>query len=49
MTKKRQLRFTIIRSLVAILIGLLVATVLIFISATGNSVHTAGMIMPRIE
>ena len=37
MTKKRQLRFTIIRSLVAILIGLLVATVLIFISATGNS------------
>jgi simple sugar transport system permease protein len=39
MTKKRQLRFTIIRSLVAILIGLLVATVLIFISATGNSLQ----------
>ena len=37
MTKKRQLRFTIIRSLVAILIALLVATLLIFISATGSS------------
>ena len=35
MTKKRQLRFTIIRSLVAILIALLVATLLIFISAEG--------------
>ena len=35
MTKKRQLRFTIIRSLVAILIALLVATILIFISAEG--------------
>ena len=33
MTRKRQLRFTIIRGLVAILIALLVATVLIFISA----------------
>ena len=37
MTKQRQLRFTIIRSLVAILIALLVATVLIFISADGGS------------
>lgn len=37
MTKKRQLRFTIIRSLVAILIALLVATILIFISSSGNS------------
>ena len=35
MTRKRQLRFTIIRSLVAILIALLVATILIFISASG--------------
>lgn len=35
MTKKRQLRFTIIRSLVAIGIALLVATILIFISAGG--------------
>ncbi len=35
MTKKRQLRFTIIRSLVAILIALLVATILIFISSAG--------------
>jgi len=39
MTKKRQLRFTIIRSLVAILIALLVATILIFISATGNTLQ----------
>ena len=37
MTKNRQLRFTLIRSLVAILIALLVATVLIFISAGGDS------------
>ena len=37
MTKKRQLRFTIIRSLVAILIALLVATILIFISAAGST------------
>lgn len=37
MTKKRQLRFTIIRSLVAILIALLVATLLIFISAAGST------------
>jgi len=37
MTKKRQLRFTIIRSLVAILIALLVATILIFISASGST------------
>ena len=35
MTKRRQLRFTIIRGLFAILIALLVATVLIFISAEG--------------
>ena len=35
MTKRRQMRFTIIRSLVAILIALLVATILIFISAAG--------------
>lgn len=39
MTKKRQLRFTIIRSAVAILIALLVATLLIFISASGNSLQ----------
>ena len=39
MTKKRQLRFTIIRSLVAILIALLVATLLIFISASGATFH----------
>ena len=39
MTKKRQLRFTIIRSLVAILIALLVATILIFISAAGSTFH----------
>ena len=37
MTRKRQLRFTIIRGLVAILIALLVATVLIFISAEGRT------------
>ena len=37
MTKKRQLRFTIIRSLVAIFIALLVATLLIFISAEGST------------
>ena len=37
MTRKRQLRFTIIRCLVAILIALLVATVLIFISAEGKT------------
>ena len=37
MTKKRQLRFTIIRSLIAILIALLVATLLIFISAGGST------------
>ncbi len=37
MTKSRQFRFTVIRSLVAILIALFVATVLIFISASGNS------------
>ena len=35
MTKRRQLRFTVIRGLFAILIALLVATVLIFISAEG--------------
>lgn len=39
MTKKRQLRFTIIRSLVAILIALLVATILIFISASGSTLQ----------
>ena len=39
MTKKRQLRFTITRSLVAILIALLVATLLIFISAGGATLH----------
>ena len=37
MTKRRQIRFTIIRSLVAILIALLVATLLIFISASGQT------------
>jgi simple sugar transport system permease protein len=37
MTKSRQIRFTIIRSLVAICIALLVATLLIFISAGGDS------------
>ena len=37
MTKSRQFRFTVIRSLVAILIALFVATVLIFISASGDS------------
>ena len=39
MTKRRQIRFTIIRSLVAIFIALFVATVLIFISASGNTFH----------
>lgn len=39
MTKKRQLRFTVIRSLVAILIALLVATILIFISASGSTLQ----------
>ncbi len=37
MTKKRQFKFTLIRSLVAICIALAVATLLIFISASGNS------------
>ena len=37
MTKSRQLRFTLIRSLVAIFIALLVATLLIFISAGGDN------------
>ena len=37
MTKRRQLKFTIIRGLVAICIALLVATILIFISAAGNT------------
>ena len=37
MTKGRQLRFTIIRSLVAILIALFVAALLIFVSAKGKS------------
>ena len=37
MTKRRQLKFTIIRSLVAICIALLVATLLIFISAGGDT------------
>lgn len=37
MTKNRQIRFLIIRSLVAILIGLLVATLFIFISSAGNT------------
>ena len=38
MTKKRQIGFTIVRSFVAILIALLVATLLIFISADGAGV-----------
>ena len=37
MTKKRQIKFTIIRSLLAIGIALLVATLLIFISTGGNT------------
>lgn len=37
MTKKRQFRFTVVRSLIAILIALLVATLLIFISASGDT------------
>ena len=37
MTKGRQLRFTIIRSLVAILIALFVAALLIFVSARGGN------------
>ncbi|MBQ6503059.1 MAG: ABC transporter permease [Flexilinea sp.] len=37
MTKRRQLRFTLIRTLVAISIALLVAALLIFISAGGSS------------
>ena len=37
MTKKRALRFTIVRSLVAILIALLVAALLIFVSASGDN------------
>ena len=37
MTKRRQLKFTMIRSLVAICIALLVATLLIFISAGGDT------------
>ena len=36
MTKRRQIRFTLIRSLVAIFIALFVATLLIFISAGGD-------------
>ena len=39
MTKKRHLRFVIIRGLVAILIALLVAMILIFISASGSTFH----------
>jgi hypothetical protein len=38
MTKRRQFKFTLIRSLLAILIALLVATLLIFISAEGATV-----------
>ena len=38
MTKKRELIFSIVRGLLAILIALLVATLLIFISANGESV-----------
>mgnify|MGYP001052065262 CR=1 FL=1 len=38
MTKKRELMFSIVRGLLAILIALLVATLLIFISANGESV-----------
>ena len=37
MTKKRQIKFTLIRTLVAISIALLVAALLIFISAGGSS------------
>ncbi len=37
MTKKRQLLFSLLRTLLAIVIALLVATVLIFISAKGDS------------
>ena len=36
MTKKRQILFTLVRGFVAILIALLVATLLIFISAKGE-------------
>ncbi|MBP3210522.1 MAG: ABC transporter permease, partial [Oscillospiraceae bacterium] len=39
MTRKREIRFIIIRSLVAICIALLVATLLIFISAGGDTFH----------
>ena len=39
MTRKREMRFIIIRSLVAICIALLVATLLIFISAGGDTFH----------
>ena len=38
MTKKRELMFSIVRGFLAILIALLVATFLIFISANGESV-----------
>ena len=37
MTKKRELMFSIVRGLLAILIALLVATLLIFISANGDN------------
>ena len=37
MTKKRQILFSVIRGLLAILIALLVATLLIFLSADGDS------------
>ena len=37
MTKKRQIKFTLIRTLVAISIALLVAALLIFISAGGST------------
>ena len=37
MTKKRQILFSVIRGLLAILIALLVATLLIFLSADGSS------------
>ena len=39
MTRKREIHFIIIRSLVAICIALLVATLLIFISAGGDTFH----------
>ena len=39
MTRKREIRFIIIRSFVAICIALLVATLLIFISAGGDTFH----------